>query len=470
MRFKSSLKKAVSLILALAMTVSLAVVGAAAAEMTFKDVPESLWCHDSVIEAVNKGFMSGYGGGMFGPADAVTRGQVAQILYNKYGKDCGSESGFSDVPSGFWCAKAVTWAVQNKIVSGYPDGTYKPSTKLTRQHLVSILYNHAGKPSVSGNLNKFTDKDQVASYAKDAFIWATENGIVGGTTATTLSPNGLANRGQVATIILRYDKMLNEKDDGGSNSSGGSSSSGSDSGTTSGGGSTTNPDKDPKPAQPTTPGTSAEVMKNLPEDEQKILKKVGATTLTTAESVNTISNVGKSNEFPTFGYTETANVNGYHTEATIDVSGAVLDYDVLDILNKYREDWFNGIYEEHGSDKRYDAADNITWTTGDVAEECILACAKYPKAAETMYAITIRANSKEELIKKLTVEEYPGTDGPLAREIAGRTTSNVIAAHFTDKSGNTTYAFYYNSDGNDFGSYILENGFAKHNYMSSIIE
>lgn len=441
MRFKSSLKKAVSLILALAMTVSLAVVGAAAAEMTFKDVPESLWCHDAVIEAVNKGFMSGYGGGLFGPADAVTRGQVAQILYNKYGKDCGSESGFSDVPSGFWCAKAVTWAVQNKIVSGYPDGTYKPSTKLTRQHLVSILYNHAGKPAVSGNLNKFTDKDQVASYAKDAFIWATENGIVGGTTATTLSPNGLANRGQVATIILRYDKMLNEKDDSGSNSSGGSTSSGSDSGTTSGG-STTTPDKDPKPVQPTTPGTSAEVMKKLPANVQTALTEAGMANLSTASAVNAASGAGKSDAHPTFGYTEAANKNGYHTKATIDVSGAVLDYDLLDLLNQYREERYNKNLSD-GSPK-YDPSTNLQWTYGDVAEECALACAKYPKCAEDMYAITIQANSREELERKLNaIDSEEGV--PLKDTIMLFPHTHFAIAHYTDAHGNTTYAFmHYN--------------------------
>lgn len=408
---------------------------------TFKDVPESLWCHDSVIEAVNKGFMSGYGGGMFGPADAVTRGQVAQILYNKYGKDCGSESGFSDVPSGFWCAKAVTWAVQNKIVSGYPDGTYKPSTKLTRQHLVSILYNHAGKPAVSGNLNKFTDKDQVASYAKDAFIWATENGIVGGTTVTTLSPNGLANRGQVATIILRYDKMLNEKDDSGSNSSGGSTSSGSDSGTTSGG-STTTPDKDPKPVQPTTPGTSAEVMKKLPANVQTALTEAGMANLSTASAVNAATGAGKSDAHPTFGYTEAANKNGYHTKATIDVSGAVLDYDLLDLLNQYREERYNKNLSD-GSPK-YDPSTNLQWTYGDVAEECALACAKYPKCAEDMYAITIQANSREELERKLNaIDSEEGV--PLKDTIMLFPHTHFAIAHYTDAHGNTTYAFmHYN--------------------------
>lgn len=408
---------------------------------TFKDVPESLWCHDSVIEAVNKGFMSGYGGGMFGPADAVTRGQVAQILYNKYGKDCGSESGFSDVPSGFWCAKAVTWAVQNKIVSGYPDGTYKPSTKLTRQHLVSILYNHAGKPAVSGNLNKFTDKDQVASYAKDAFIWATENGIVGGTTATTLSPNGLANRGQVATIILRYDKMLNEKDDSGSNSSGGSTSSGSDSGTTSGG-STTTPDKDPKPVQPTTPGTSAEVMKKLPANVQTALTEAGMANLSTASAVNAATGAGKSDAHPTFGYTKETNINGYHTEATIDVSGAVLDYDLLDLLNQYREERYNKNLTD-GSPK-YDPSTNLQWTYGDVAEECALACAKYPKCAEDMYAITIQANSREELERKLNAIDNE-TNRPFVDSIMLFPRTHLVIAHYTDSKGNTTYAFmYYN--------------------------
>ena len=423
-------KRTMAVLFTFALMVSMMAVSAFAAE-EFKDVPSTLWCHDSVMEAVEKGFMSGYGNGQFGPGNPVTRGQIAQILYNKYGSDVGAESGFSDVPADMWCAKAVTWAVKQGVVSGYTDGTFKPGNQLTRQNLVAILYNQAGKPAVSGDLSKFTDNGQVASYAKSAFIWATTNGIVGGTTPTTLSPNGVANRGQVATIMLRYDKLVNPVEEETSKPS-------------------TEPEKpaettpeqptEQKPVQPETGKTyeSASELVNaygFTEETKSYIESDGLNVLTNVNDVNSVSNVGK--QVQTIGNTATVNKNGYHTKATVDVSGAVLDYEALDALNKYRVNWIKNAI----SDPNYYVPEkhDLKWTIGDIGEETALASAKYAKCSEYCGSIRIQANSIEEALEKLDAQSMLTGFVSLRNLYAS-------AAHYTDAQGRTTYAFVYFQD------------------------
>ena len=418
-------KRTIAVLFTFALMMSMMAVSAFAAE-EFTDVPSTMWFHDSVMEAVEKGFMSGYGNGQFGPSNPVTRGQIAQILYNKYGTDVGTESGFSDVPADMWCAKAVTWAVKQGVVSGHTDGTFKPGNQLTRQNMVAILYNQAGKPAVSGDLSKFTDNGHIAAYAKNAFIWATTNGIIGGTTPTTLSPNGVANRGQVATIMLRYDKLVNAAEDESTNPS-------------------TEPEKpaetpEQKPIQPETGKTyesAAELVNayDFTEETKSYIESDGLNVLTNADAVNAVSNVGK--QVQTIGYTSTANKNGYHTEATVDVSGAMLDYDAIEVLNKYRANWIKNAIKDpnYYNPEKHD----LKWTIGDIGEETALACAKYAKCADYCGAICIQADSVEEALEKLDSQS-------MLTGFVGLRNMYASAAHYTDAQGRTTYAFMYFQD------------------------
>mgnify|MGYP000019542105 FL=1 len=141
------------------------------------------------MQASEAGLMNGYGSSLFGKNDPITRGQMVQILYNYYGEDCGTNSGFSDVPSSAWYAKAVTWASKNGVVSGYSNSTFGPNNQLTREQMVTILYNVAGRPATNTSaLSQFNDRGQVAAYAVNGFSWAVSNKVVSGTSNTTLSP------------------------------------------------------------------------------------------------------------------------------------------------------------------------------------------------------------------------------------------------------------------------------------------
>lgn len=399
----------------------------ASAKAQFADVPESMWCYQSVNEAVNNGFMNGYGNGKFGPSDAVTRSQICQILFNKYGEDKGAASGFKDVAENAWYAPAVTWASQAAIVSGFGNGDFGPAKEMTREQLVTILYNQAGKPEVQGNLEKYSDKNAVSDWAKDAFIWAIEKGIVSGTSETTLSPKMVASRAQVSVVMMRYQESLN----------GGNTVKPTEPDTK-----PTEPEKPVTPETPVTPDKPAtpdsgklapeveSVYKAQSEEAQYYLNKVGMTVLTSADAVNKALGGGnKSEKYPTLGLNIPANKNGYHTHCTLDLSGCVLDYDALDYYNKLRNDPKVGV-----------PRGNAKWTPSDAAEEQVMAVAKYHNyTTDLTCAPVVQANSAEEAIDKMW-------EADMLSGFIGVNTIYFAMAHYTE-GGKT----YYSLVGDDAG-------------------
>lgn len=172
----------------------------------YPDVKKDQWFYESVLQSTAIGLFSGYPSGYFGPDDDVTRGQAVQVLYNYYGSDMGTRSGFSDVSEEDWYAKAITWASKNSLVNGVGNSTFAPGSSLTREQLVSILYAKAGRPTVNANrvLGRYVDYKDVSSWAREAMAWAVECGVIQGGAGNRLLPQGVATRAQMATIMIRY--------------------------------------------------------------------------------------------------------------------------------------------------------------------------------------------------------------------------------------------------------------------------
>ena len=300
-----------------------------AAGPTFTDVPATHWAYTAVEKASEAGLMNGYGGTLFGPNDPITRGQMVQILYNYYGEDCGTNSGFSDVPASAWYAKAVTWASKKGVVSGYSNGTFGPDNQLTREQMVTILYNVADKPETNPSaISQYSDYHQVASYAADGFAWAVSNKVVSGTSSTTLSPRGTATRAQVAVILVRYLENVEGV-------------------------------KFPEvtiPAQPVQPTAGSQ----------------NADGTTNAAYVNSLCDVGKSNDYPTTGDASVPNANGFYTKANVDISGAKLQYDVIPYVNAFLAKHPN--LKETSTAAPWDTT--MHWVTMDEQEEYTLLRAK----------------------------------------------------------------------------------------------
>lgn len=100
--------------------------------------------------------------------------------------------------------------MQSGILTGYGDGRVGPDDAITREQLAAILYRYAGRKgydtSTQADLSSFADVDAVSAYARLPLAWAYATGIVNGTDATTLAPDGTATRAQAATMLMRFHK------------------------------------------------------------------------------------------------------------------------------------------------------------------------------------------------------------------------------------------------------------------------
>ena len=170
------------------------------------------WGHPSIDYCVENGLMNGVGGGKFNPDGTVTRAMLATVLYRQAGSpDVQNASAFPDVNPGEWYGKAIAWAADAGIVTGYPDGTFDPNKAVTRQELATMFYRYAKfakfDVSAAGDLSVFPDRNQVLEYAMEAMVWANGAGLITGNVVndvTCLDPKGNATRSQLATILMRF--------------------------------------------------------------------------------------------------------------------------------------------------------------------------------------------------------------------------------------------------------------------------
>ena len=175
----------------------------------FTDVDTSLWYHSHVDYVVEKNLMVGTSATTFEPNSTITRAMVVTILYRMAGSPAVSGSpSYNDVPAATWYSNAVKWATDKGIAYGYGGGKFGPNDPVTREQMAAFLMRYAkfkGKsPSPSGSLSGYTDAGKVSSWAVDAMKWTVANGIIVGTSATTLEPGGNATRAQFAAIAHRY--------------------------------------------------------------------------------------------------------------------------------------------------------------------------------------------------------------------------------------------------------------------------
>ena len=125
-----------------------------------------------------------------------------------------AHSSFRDVADGQWYAPYVNWAAENGIVNGYDNETFAPDDAITREQMATILYRYAKYRGVdvtavdASRFHTFSDTDQVSDYAKAPMIWATDKGIINGMGDGTLAPQEKSTRAQVSQIIMNYDQKI----------------------------------------------------------------------------------------------------------------------------------------------------------------------------------------------------------------------------------------------------------------------
>ena len=179
-------------------------------ELPFTDVAADAWYHDAVAYVYDNGMMNGVTENTFAPNATTTRGMIVTMLHRLEGEPgVNYLLPFTDVAEGLWYTEAVRWAASEGIVNGVSDTAYAPDNAITREQMAAILYRYAqykGYDTAVGGMSlaEYTDADQISSYATTAMQWANENGLITGRTDTTLVPQGTATRAEVATILMRF--------------------------------------------------------------------------------------------------------------------------------------------------------------------------------------------------------------------------------------------------------------------------
>ena len=172
----------------------------------FHDMPpKGNWAHDPIDWAVANGITSGTSATAFSPNSGCTRGQVVTFLWRAAGQPepTITKNPFRDVKENDYYYKAVMWAVENEITAGTGENTFSPKNTCTRGQIVTFMYRANGKPESSGAQNPFGDVKS-GDFFYEAVLWAVENDVTSGTSATAFSPRNTCTRAQVVTFLYRY--------------------------------------------------------------------------------------------------------------------------------------------------------------------------------------------------------------------------------------------------------------------------
>ncbi len=183
----------------------------ASTSTTFSDVSTSYWAYSAIGSLSSRGIVSGYPDGSFKPSAKITRAEFAAMLVKALGLNVGTTGSFTDVASGDWCYSSVNAAVYAGLVSGMGDHLFAPGALITREQMAVMVAKALGSkaPAVTGTeLNAFSDRPDVSSWAITGMEEAVKAGIVSGTTANTLAPLANATRAQAAAMVYKLLSVL----------------------------------------------------------------------------------------------------------------------------------------------------------------------------------------------------------------------------------------------------------------------
>lgn len=177
--------------------------------LPFADVPSGSWYYDDVAYVYDTGLMTGLTATAFGPNLSTTRGMIVTILWRMENEPAAKHGcPFADVRRGSYYEQAIAWASENGIVTGFDAATFAPDRAITREQLAAILFRFAAYRGMDAvtlreNLSSFQDQAAISAYAVSALNWAVGEGLMQGT-GDKLEPTGNATRAQVAAMLRRF--------------------------------------------------------------------------------------------------------------------------------------------------------------------------------------------------------------------------------------------------------------------------
>lgn len=171
----------------------------------FEDINKESWYYEVVSNMIDCGFMNGVDDLHFKPDSKMSRAMVVTAIYNMEGRpDVTYTKKFPDVKNGEWYSQAVIWANQKGIISGYSNGKFGPSNSITREDFCVILRNYAQYKKMDiksqAKITYFKDHKKVSSYAKSAVCWAVAYSILTGSENQIL-PQSNTTRAQAAKML-----------------------------------------------------------------------------------------------------------------------------------------------------------------------------------------------------------------------------------------------------------------------------
>ena len=185
--------------------------GESAWENPFDDVDEAAWYFDAVRYVFENGLLQGTSDTLFSPDLTTTRAMIVTVLWRMAEEPVINYAmTFDDVPEGLWYSEAVRWAAGEGIVTGYDDTRFGPNDAVTREQLAAMLYRYAvsqGRDVSVGedtNILSYADAFSVSEYAVSALQWACGEGIVTGRDDGTLSPQDSALRSEFSAMLMRF--------------------------------------------------------------------------------------------------------------------------------------------------------------------------------------------------------------------------------------------------------------------------
>jgi len=207
-------KKLLSLFMACLLIISCTIPAQAAVTDTgFEDVESGSWYAEAVTYCHDNHLMSGIGDNRFNPGGDMSRAMLATVLYRIAGEpEVTASNPFTDVPNGQWYTNAIIWADENVYATGYGGGIFGTNDPVSREQIATILWRYAGKPA-SESSTDFTDENAISTFASAAVDWARANGIVNGKGENRFDPKGHGTRAEVATVLMNYHRLINTQPD-----------------------------------------------------------------------------------------------------------------------------------------------------------------------------------------------------------------------------------------------------------------
>ncbi|MBR3639235.1 MAG: S-layer homology domain-containing protein, partial [Clostridia bacterium] len=208
----------ISVCLAIAMIIPLAVCAAESGGLPFRDVPRTSWFCDAVRSVYDAGAMKGIASDVFGPDEPMTRAQFVTIIARISGDEyvgLSGEATFRDTEKNEYYSDALGWAVKNGLINGYPDNSFKPDAPILRQEFAAVFarFLSHGKIEITSDdaAPAFRDSSSFPGYAKESIETLRKTGLVKGDSAGNYNPEDNMTRAEIAQVIARFLEKTAEK-------------------------------------------------------------------------------------------------------------------------------------------------------------------------------------------------------------------------------------------------------------------